>query len=44
MNSTIKGMFLALIIIYIVSPLDLCVGPIDDIIVLLMAIASQKNN
>ena len=41
-NGFVKGMLLVLAIIYIVSPLDACPGPIDDIIVLLLTAASQK--
>lgn len=42
MNSVVKGMLLVLMILYIVSPIDACPGPIDDIIVLLLGIAAQK--
>lgn len=35
MNGVLKGMLLVLLIIYIVSPVDLCPGPVDDIILLL---------
>lgn len=38
MNGILKGMLVALIIVYIVSPVDLCPGPIDDIILLLFSI------
>lgn len=38
MNGIVKGMLVALLIVYIVSPIDLCPGPIDDIIVLLLGI------
>ena len=43
MNNLSKGMIIALMILYIVSPIDACPGPIDDIIVLLMGIAATKN-
>lgn len=43
MSSVGKGMMLVLIILYIVSPIDLCPGPIDDVIVLLIWLATQKN-
>ena len=36
MNGVLKGMLIALIIVYVVSPLDLCPGPIDDILLLLL--------
>lgn len=43
MNGVIKGMLIALIIVYMVSPLDVMPGsPIDDVIVLLLGLASQK--
>ncbi len=38
MSGVLKGMLVVLLIIYIVSPLDLCPGPVDDIILLLCAI------
>lgn len=37
-----KGMILVLMILYIVSPLDACLGPLDDIVVLLIGIAACK--
>lgn len=42
MNSVAKGMILMLVILYIVSPIDICPGPIDDFIVLLFGIAARK--
>lgn len=39
MSGVLKGMLIALIVVYIVSPVDLCPGPIDDIIVLLLSVA-----
>ena len=42
MNGVAKGMLLVLVFLYIVSPVDLCPGPIDDLIVLMLGIASQK--
>lgn len=38
MSGVLKGMLMLLLIICIVSPLDLCPGPVDDIILLLCAI------
>lgn len=38
MNGVLKGMLLVLLIIYFVSPIDLCPGPVDDIILLLCAV------
>lgn len=42
MNDVTKGMLLILLIIYIVSPVDLCPGPVDDIILLLIAIGGNR--
>lgn len=42
MNDVTKGMILVLMILYIVSPIDACPGPIDDFIVLLIGIAARK--
>ena len=38
MNGVLKGILVALIIVYIVSPIDFCPGPIDDIILLLFSV------
>lgn len=43
MNGVMKGMILVLIVLYIVSPVDACPGPIDDIIILLIGIAATKS-
>lgn len=42
MNGVIKGMIVVLMILYIVSPVDACPGPIDDIVVLLIGLAASK--
>lgn len=42
MDGVMKGMILVLMILYIVSPIDACPGPIDDIIVLLIGLAAVK--
>lgn len=42
MSSMGKGVLLVLMILYIVSPIDFCPGPVDDLIVLLIGIAAQK--
>ena len=36
MNNTLKGLLVALIMFYVVSPLDVAPGPIDDILVTLI--------
>lgn len=42
MNDVMKGMILALMILYIVSPLDACPRSLDDFIALLIGIATRK--
>lgn len=42
MNDIGKGMILVLMILYIVSPIDACPGPIDDLIVLFIGLAARK--
>ena len=42
MNGVVKGMILVLMILYIVSPVDACPGSIDDLIVLIIGLASTK--
>ena len=37
-----KGMILVLMILYIVSPIDACPGPIDDLIVLIIGLAARR--
>ena len=44
MSGIMKGMLLILMVLYIVSPIDACPGPIDDIIVLLIGIAVTKDS
>ena len=41
MNGVMKGMLLILLIIYVLSPVDLCPGPVDDIILLLYALGGR---
>ena len=38
----VKVLIFVLMIAYIVSPMDLCPGPMDDIIVLLIGLAATK--
>ena len=42
MDGVMKGMLIVLVILYVVSPIDACPGPIDDIIVILLGLAAQK--
>ena len=44
MSGVAKGMILVLMILYIVSPVDACPGPIDDIIILLIGLAASKRS
>ena len=43
MNDIAKGMLIVLVILYIVSPVDVCPGPVDDIIVLLLSFAANNH-
>lgn len=42
MNGILKGMLLVLLIIYVVSPVDLYPGPVDDIILLIFAMGGAR--
>lgn len=42
MSGIMKGMLLILMVLYIVSPIDACPGPIDDIIVLIISLVVQQ--
>lgn len=42
MSDLMKGLVIMAVLMYIVSPLDVAPGPIDDIIVLLLGLASRK--
>lgn len=41
-SSLLRVLVLVFVILYIVSPIDACVGPIDDIIVAVLGVACQK--
>ena len=41
MSGLAKGILLVLVILYVISPIDLCPGPIDDIIVIVLGVAAQ---
>ena len=41
MKNILKGMIIAFLIMYIVSPVDACPGPIDDLILLLIWLGSE---
>ena len=42
MNDVAKGMILVLMLLYIISPVDLMPGPVDDVIVALMGVAMMS--
>lgn len=42
MSDLLKGIIWVLMVVYIVSPIDGCPGPIDDTIVLLLGLAARK--
>lgn len=41
MNGFLKFIFLILVVIYVVSPIDMVPGPIDDAILLLVTVAGN---
>ena len=41
MNDFAKGMFIVLVLLYVVAP-DACPGPIDDLIVAIIGFAASK--
>lgn len=43
MNDILKGILIAFVIVYIVSPIDLCPGSlVDDLLVFLLNLGAQK--
>ena len=44
MNNFAKGALVVLLVLYIISPLDLLPGPIDDLIIGLIGFSSLKGN
>ncbi len=40
-NGVFKGLLLALLAIYVISPVDLAPGPIDDLLLVLFTMASN---
>ena len=41
-NGAFKALLLALMAIYVISPVDLVPGPVDDLLLILFAIASSS--
>ncbi len=45
MNSFWKGFIVALLVVYVISPVDFLPGPVDDVLLLfLMYVASRRKN
>jgi len=42
MNGFMKGMLMVLVILYVISPLDVCPGPVDDLLVIILGLAARK--
>ena len=42
MNNTLKGLLVALVLLYVISPLDGAPGPADDLLVALLGYAGTK--
>lgn len=40
MSGVLKGMLIVLLIVYVISPVDFCLGPVDDIIAVLLGICT----
>ena len=43
MSNFWKGFLVALLIVYVISPMDLLPGPVDDILAIVFALAATKN-
>ena len=45
-NGFLKGILFALLVVYVISPLDLAPGPVDDLLMILLsaAVNSKKND
>ena len=43
-KSFLKGMLFALLIVYVVSPVDFLPGPVDDLLAILMYYIANRNN
>ena len=44
MNAAQKGILIILVILYIVSPIDLAPGPVDDAVALLIGLAAAAKS
>ncbi len=43
MNSFVKGILFALLIVYVVSPVDFVPGPVDDVLAIILYFAANKS-
>ncbi len=45
-NNFLKGILFALLVVYVISPLDLAPGPVDDLLLILLSAATntKKND
>ncbi len=41
-NNFLKGILFALLVVYVISPLDLAPGPVDDLLLILLSAANTK--
>ena len=44
MDGSVKGMLFILLLIYIISPIDFCPGPIDDMILIMISLAANRRS
>ncbi len=42
MSGFMKGVIFMLTVLYVISPIDACPGPIDDILVIMFSMAARK--
>lgn len=40
-NNFLKGILFALLVVYVISPLDLAPGPVDDLLLILLSAATN---
>ena len=43
MNNFIKGVIVTLLVVYVISPLDLAPGPIDDVLAIFLFLVANRN-
>ena len=43
MNKFLQGMLFALLLVYVVSPVDFAPGPVDDILAIVLYAAANRN-